>query len=211
VSSYTEISPCPDDLCSNEDRPVNTASQPARINYVMGNTVCDIIEVAAGKNCTPSASMSNLKCDPSGAMPGTVIPSVPDASVVNDCCTPSPVMPPSRWRSTTFALKITGGLSIFFTIPGVYHVTVSVDVRTTLPMCLSFLSTCIFLRICLSPFSICVFISLIYEQTNKQIRLMNFAFEIQRQSNPRGSKPPSHTVCNLNRVYTIGTKRSNHV
>ena len=70
----------------------------------MGNKVCDIIEVAAGKNCTPSARMSNLKCDPSGAVPGTVIPSVPDASVVNDCCTPSPVMPQSRSRSTTFAL-----------------------------------------------------------------------------------------------------------
>jgi len=27
---------------------------------------------------------------------------------------------------------------------------------------------------------------------------MNFAFEIRRESNPRGSKPPSHTVCDLN-------------
>jgi len=29
-------------------------------------------------------------------------------------------------------------------------------------------------------------------------RLMNFAFEIRGKSNPRGSKPPSHTVCDLN-------------
>jgi len=106
VSLYSEISPCPDDLSSNEDRPVNTVSQPARINHVMGNKVCDIIEVAAEKNCTPSASMSNLKCDPSGAVPGTVIPSVPDASVVNNCCTPSLVMPPVEINNFCVDLSI---------------------------------------------------------------------------------------------------------
>ena len=41
---------------------------------------------------------------------------------------------------------------------------------------------------------------------------MNFAFEIRRESNPRGTKLPSHTVCDLNhstnRVYTISTERS---
>ena len=40
-------------------------------------------------------------------------------------------------------------------------------------------------------------------------------FEIRRESNPRGSKPPSHTVCDLNhstnRLYTIGTKCSHHM
>ena len=45
--------------------------------------------------------------------------------------------------------------------------------------------------------------------------MMNFAFEIWRESNPRGRKPPSHTVCDLNhstnRVYTIGTERSHHI
>jgi len=40
------------------------------------------------------------------------------------------------------------------------YVTVSIDVRTIL-------------LICLSSFSICVFISLIYEQMNKSIRLSN--------------------------------------
>ena len=44
---------------------------------------------------------------------------------------------------------------------------------------------------------------------------MKFAFEIQRESNPRGSKPPSHTVLDLdhsaNRVYTIGTECSHHM
>jgi len=39
--------------------------------------------------------------------------------------------------------------------------------------------------------------------------------EIQRESNPRGSKPPSHTVLDLNhatnRVYTIGTERSHRM
>ena len=38
--------------------------------------------------------------------------------------------------------------------------------------------------------------------------VMIFAFEIQRESNPRGSKSPSHTVLSTNRVYTIGTECS---
>jgi len=48
-----------------------------------------------------------------------------------------------------------------------------------------------------------------------QQHLMNFAFEIRTESNPRGSKPPSHTVCDLNhstnRLYTIGTECSHHM
>ena len=47
------------------------------------------------------------------------------------------------------------------------------------------------------------------------LSLMNFAFEIWRESNPRGSKPPTHMVCDLNhstnRVYTIGTEGSHHM
>jgi len=45
--------------------------------------------------------------------------------------------------------------------------------------------------------------------------VMNFAFEIRRESNPARSKPPSHTVYDLkhsvNRVYTIGTECSHHM
>jgi len=45
--------------------------------------------------------------------------------------------------------------------------------------------------------------------------VMNFAFEIWRELNPRGNKPPSYTVCDLNhstnRVYTIGTECSHHM
>ena len=46
--------------------------------------------------------------------------------------------------------------------------------------------------------------------------VMNFAFEIRRESNPRGSKPlKSHKVFDLNhsadRVYTIGTEGSHHM
>ena len=44
---------------------------------------------------------------------------------------------------------------------------------------------------------------------------IEFRIEIRRESNPRGSKPPSHTVCDLNhsanRVYTIGTKCPHHM
>ena len=47
------------------------------------------------------------------------------------------------------------------------------------------------------------------------LRMMNFAFEIRRESNPRGSKPQSYTVCDLNhstnRVYKIGAERSHHM
>jgi len=45
--------------------------------------------------------------------------------------------------------------------------------------------------------------------------LMIFAFEIRWESNPRGSKPPSHTVYGLNhatnQLYTIGTECSHHM
>jgi len=44
---------------------------------------------------------------------------------------------------------------------------------------------------------------------------MNFAFEIRRESNPRGSKPRPHTVSEFNhsanRVYAIGTESSHHM
>ena len=44
---------------------------------------------------------------------------------------------------------------------------------------------------------------------------MNFAFEIRRESNPRGVTSKSHTVYDLNhsadRVYTIGTEGSHHM
>jgi len=42
-----------------------------------------------------------------------------------------------------------------------------------------------------------------------------FCIEIRRESNPRESKPRSHTVCDINhsanRVYTIGTECSHHM
>ena len=45
--------------------------------------------------------------------------------------------------------------------------------------------------------------------------MMYFAFEIQRESNPRRSKPRSRKVFDfnhsVNRVYTIGTERSHHM
>jgi len=45
--------------------------------------------------------------------------------------------------------------------------------------------------------------------------LNEFCIEIRRESNPRGSKPRSHTVSDLNhsanQVYTIGTECSHHM